>query len=453
MTVQSGLPAVAVVHSPGGAANLREIYAASRGVCSPILVLRESVVTAWPDVADAASRIFGRIVVCPDGDVSSTLRSLSPEGMVTFHDGELDVTDLAMRDLALPGRPNSVSPWDKYFQRKALNLAGLSSLKAVKVDSVDHFIDAVGEVGLPAVLKPRRGVGGRGVAFVTEQNDVVYQRRNRRSWQGLLLETALPRAHHPSGSPWMGDFVSVESISSRAGCKHIAVFDKLPVSVCERQGVDGADLVRVTGDTTPTRLPVDVLKTVLDLTEAALDVLNVGYRVTHTEVSVAGETPEIIEVNGRVGGHLSRVLRVLDGPDLVQASLYASFGQDSRDQCLNTGYAGGIFMPFPSPFGPVKSQVDRRQIRKIPNIVGVDEVAKRGQPRSATGSRMCNVTIRADTAAEFDDAVPRTLRQLAELFRQDGSMSDRWIERAIGADGRCRIHQGKESAEATGLTQ
>jgi hypothetical protein len=61
--------------------------------------------------------------------------------------------------------------------------------------------------------------------------------------------------------------------------------------------------VAETGDVTPSRLPPDVRGLALERTGAALDALDVRWRVTHTELRVTQTEVEVIEVNhGRVGG-------------------------------------------------------------------------------------------------------------------------------------------------------
>ncbi len=94
----------------------------------------------------------------------------------------------------------------------------------------------------------------------------------------------------------------------------------------------------------------------LERTSAALDALDVRWRVTHTELRVTQSEVEIIEVNGRVGGYLARLLRPLGGPDLVRAALTVALGRvpncegpvDDR-----RGYMFGLYMPFPRREGMV----------------------------------------------------------------------------------------------------
>src|SRR5262249_4283548 len=157
-------------------------------------------------------------------------------------------------------------------------------------------------IGVPGVLKPRRGVSGAGVAFLDSLDDAEHQVAQRISWGGLVYEAAIPAATHPSGVPWLADFVSVETVSAAHRRTHVVVFDKLPVGVRRRSGVVGVDAVFVTGDVVPFRIPARVREMVLQKVSAALSVLEVRHRVTHTELRILTDYAEIIEVNGRVGG-------------------------------------------------------------------------------------------------------------------------------------------------------
>ncbi|MER6738264.1 ATP-grasp domain-containing protein [Streptomyces puniciscabiei] len=423
---------MAILHRPHGAAGLREIFAASRGLCEPHLVLRQEVAERDPEILRTASSLFP-VSVCAGDDVTSAVRELSAEGLVTFHDAELEHVDAALAALGLPGRSLVDDAWDKLVQRRAFASAGCSAIRAVPVDRPEDLRNAIARIGLPAVLKPRRAAGGGGVAFVGTEADVQYQLDNRARWTGLLLETRIPPAAHPSGVGWLGDFVSVETASAGTDRRHLAVFDKAPVSIVARAGHDGADAVDVTGDVTPSRLPAPAYRAVLDATSAALDALGVRDRVTHTELRVGAEGVEVIEVNGRVGGHLARVLRLVGGPDLIRHALTVALGAPPTPVPETApGYAMGLFVPFSDRTGPVLSSVSRADLRVLPGVVGVDEVARPGADRQDTSGRVANLTLRAPDADTLDRYVRDVSSGLADLFEADGMRDDPWLSHLAG---------------------
>lgn len=421
-------PVVGVVHAPGGAAGLHELYAAAHRLCLLKLLFRAEVAAAHPDVVAAARQLFD-VVELPTEGITDRVAQLGLSGLTTFHDEELDFVDGLVTALGLPGAPQVTDPWDKYVQRSVLRAHDLTAVQAATVDSAQDLVTATRSLGLPAVLKPRRAVGGGGLAFLDRPNDVEHQLASRKRWAGLVVETAIPPATHPTGSALLADFVSVETVSGAHERTHVAVFDKLPISVLRRGGDDGADSVKVTGDITPSRLPQDIRAEVLDTTSRALDALRVRGRVTHTELRVGPSGIEVIEVNGRVGGHLSRLLRLTGGVDLVRCALALACARTPEPLGPAPGalWAAGVFPVFPDRRGQVRSDVSRADLRSLPGVVGVDEIASHGTPRADTGYRVTNLTLRAAGPDELDESLRGTLTGLADLFAADGLPHDPWL--------------------------
>jgi hypothetical protein len=426
----SDLPLVGVLHQPYGAVALREIYLAANGLCQPAVLLRQPVAQAHPDVAEIARTLFPVHILPPDG-VADAVAGLGLAGVTTFHDAELELAEEVAAALGLPGVSGIARPWDKLNQRQAFARAGLSALRAAAVDSPASFLEAVRVVGLPAVLKPRRAAGGAGVTFIRDQDDVSFQQRRRTTWAGLLLEARIPSSNHPSGIPWLGDYVSVETVSAASTRSHVAIFDKAPVNVAPRAGTGGSDIVAETGDVTPSRLPPDVRDLALMRTGAALDALDVRWRVTHTELRVTPADVEVIEVNGRVGGYLARLLRPLGGPDLVRAALTMALGRAPNcegpvgDQ---RGYMFGLYMPFPRREGVVASRVTRADLRALPGVMAVDVMAAQGDQRRDSRFLAADVTVRAGSAREMDERATAVIRGIAHLYAADGLENDPWLQ-------------------------
>jgi hypothetical protein len=410
------LPKVGILHRPGAAAGLSEIYKSAQGVCEPVLFIHASA-AGNAGVLEVARSLF-RTEVVSEAELAPACRGLGVAGLTAFHDLDLDLLDTTLQELALPGVGTVAQPWDKLVQRQRIPAA--LSVPAVAVESADTFGEAVSRIGLPAVLKPRRATGGAGLAFLHDTDDIAYQLAHRSRWDGYLLEAVVPPGRHPSGAGYLADFVSVETLNTATGRIHAAVFDKIPVTVWARRGVDGADLVSVSGDIVPTRLDERDTREVVEAVDVTLSALGVRSRVTHTEVKLGSEGPVIIEVNGRVGGHLNRLLSLLDGSDLVRAALQLALGLDP-DIVVEPrrGYAMGYYPSFPEPAEQVRSNVTARQVRALPSVTAVTELAKHGQDRQATSNRMANVLLRADDLATLDAAAAALEHGLRALFAED----------------------------------
>jgi hypothetical protein len=412
------LPRVGVLHAPFGAASLREILKAAAGLAEVVWIFTAEVAAAEPEIVRVAGQL-GAATVTPSDEVASAAARLRVDGLTTFHDAMVDPCDAALAQLGLPGAGTIPDPWDKLSQRRRLTGAGLSRVECREVNSRDDFMIGRRELAQPCVLKPRRGVGGSGVAFIESDADEAYQLRHRRDWTDLLLETRLPEGRHPAAD-WLADFVSVETASTASDRFHLAVFDKAPVHVERHAGRDGADAVAVTGDITPSRLPPDLRAAVLDHVDRCLERLGVRWRVTHTEVRLTPDGPDLVEINGRVGGHLNRLLRLVNGPDLIQTALGLALGRQPRPHAApEPGFAMGFFPPFPRRGHLVRSAVRRSDLRRLPSVVGVDEVAQAGREQSETGYRMANLTLFAETARSLDELARSIPPRLRELFVAD----------------------------------
>jgi biotin carboxylase len=404
-------PRIGVCQAPQAAANLREIVSAATGWCEPVLLIRARVADTYPDYVRTAARILETHVLSPGSGVAR-VRALALDGLTTFHDDELELIN------ELNGH-DSDRRWDKYTQRRLLAEAGIGSVRAVPVDSDLEFLAAINEIGLPCVLKPRRGSGGAGIAFVRAEEDARHQVEHRRSWSNLLVEEVISATSHPSGVPWLADYVSVETISVGSTRRHLAILDKLPVSVTNRAGVDGADLVCVTGDVYPSSLPAEFAALAMSTTDRVLDALGVRSGMTHTELKITDHGFELIEVNGRLAGHTSRLTRLVGGPDLVRAALQAAVGVRPAPTAPNRGVACGMFPRFRDRSGLVRSAVERKHLRALPGVRGVDEVAAAGTARERDDGRVANISIRADSWPVLEENLRSAARALRELFHRD----------------------------------
>ncbi|MET7426149.1 hypothetical protein [Dactylosporangium sp. NPDC005555] len=406
------------MHAPFGAASLRDIKRAAEGVCCPVLLIRDEVAAEQPGLVALARRLFETVVVA-DGSESTLVRQCRLDGVTTFHDAELDLVDRVLASAGLPGRTGVDHAWDKLVQRSTLREHGLTSVRARGVDSREDLAAAVAELGRPGVLKPRRANTGTSLAMIDTADDFRHQMTARAAWRGLLYETRIPDGAHPSGVGWLGDFVSVETINTDRH-RHVAVVDKLGPSLVKHCGADGADSLNEVGDLVPSRLPGDMLAEVLDYTSRCLDALGVTWRVTHSEVKLTPTGPELIEVNGRTAGYLSRLVGLAHGPDLIRAALGLAVGRSPAEPLDGLSGSALLLLPaFPDRRGAVLSDVSAADLLRLPGVVGVDEVASAGDPRSRNGFRMAVLNLVADSFDEISAGREATLDGINRLFARD----------------------------------
>ena len=158
----------------------------------------------------------------------------------------------------------------------------------------------------------------------------------------------------------------------------------------------------------------------MDYAARCLEALGVRSRVTHTELKLSPAGIELIEVNGRTAGYLAKLLQAAGGEDLIRCALMLAAGQAPRPTGRHPlDHTLLLLPPFPVRGGAVRSAVTMPQLRDLPGVIGVDEVAEQGQQRSATGHRMVAMTVRAPGAAELDSLRAAVMFDITRLFADD----------------------------------
>lgn len=310
MTVPSkAAERVAVLHGSQPSVAVRELVRAAQGSYRLLFV-----VEATGEVSSAETNLLarlGEVVVAPTSAWPEEVGRARVRGVTTFDDRYVEDLEQVARACGLPGSSRLAHPWDKYVQRRALNAAGASSAEVRLLSGT--AIELAAEIGLPAVVKPLRGSTSRGVAIV---NTIAELERARRAHPGDLLLEQLMDVDEGSARPGYAPFVSVETASDATRRVHFAVTDKLEL-------VDG---YLETGHVTPSRLPEPTVRSVVATVDRALDALGVSARVTHTEVRLTSSGPQVIEVNGRLGGFVQGLVRRSAALDAAALALRVATG-------------------------------------------------------------------------------------------------------------------------------
>jgi biotin carboxylase len=347
-------------------------------------------------IAPIAAAI-GRVLATPVWDVEqcvSLVGDIRVQGVVTFSDELLPIAHELASRLGCPRNDSHsiTALTDKLVQRGTLNTAGVSSTRFSSVSSRSDLLAAVDAVGLPAVLKPRRGSASRGVRYLGRKSDVAAA--GHALSQPSLVEEALPSGQHPVG-PWLGDYVSVETVVCRDARVHFAVCDKLPI----------ADPFRETGFIVPSALPETTRNEVEELVARALAALGVNRGVTHTEVKLCDDGPRIIEVNGRLGGSVHRLVSRISNIDPIRLALNAATQCDTLPTAIvMRGVVASRFVLAPVEAERVLALPDVHRLRQLPGVWMVDGHVNAGDKIDASAgslSRLQTVSVLADDHDEL----------------------------------------------------
>jgi hypothetical protein len=426
---ESDIPTIAVVHDAGAAVGVRDVLMAARGVYEIIFVFRSRIAESNPDLVRLTSAVASTAVIAEDSDFATQISRRGLLGVTTFHDAEVEFANAIATELGLPSAPTLPDAWDKFRQQQILRKAGVTSRAVAAVESPADLRSAVSKLGLPGVLKPRRGVSGRGVTFLRHDADVQAECRHRNSWQNSVFEQLIPAGMHPSGVAWLADYVSVDTVSDAASNHHhVVILDKFPLSRIPQSAAAAAYATQETGDVCPSIIPESVAAEVESRVSAALDALKIRSRVSHTEVRIGGGAPEIIEVNGRMGGEVAGLVRAMKGPDIVRAALDVAAGaKPDLGASWASGFRALLHAPFTEREGLVRSDVTISAIRSIPGVAAVSGVAQHGARRADSSFHTSNIAVNGDDHDNLRRHVSQVLTQVGVLFSADGMHTDPWL--------------------------
>ncbi len=308
-------PKLVVVYHPHSISPF-EIAEAARDQCDLIWVLDRT--DPWLEPLVALIRRLGTTVDTAglsDSEVAAQVARKHPDGVISF----LEQLPLAAAIAQACGlRFHSPSTADlltnKNSQRLALAEAGVPG---PGFWSVGHDTDAtvraelVSQLHYPVVLKPQDGSGSQNTCQV-DDGDALRRLLDDAQGRGedMLVEEVLAEAR-PRGSQRFADVLMVDSFVTGGRITHYLVAGHfIP-----------APPFRGTGSFMPSDLSDADTKAVLEATEAAIVALGVEEGFTNTDVILTPDGPRVLEVNGRIGGQVPRLLHLAGAPALLPEAM------------------------------------------------------------------------------------------------------------------------------------
>ncbi len=384
-----------------------------------VLVVAVSGAEVTAHRAQILGEYFPVTVVANDRELESTIlraaEEWGAEGVLAFSEITAHAAAGAARKLGLPSNPEptQLALGDKLLQRRALQRGGVEVPAFYSVAEESDLEPALREVGLPAVLKPRRGMGSFAVFDVASGDELAAAYRegvaqyasDHRSvnYEPLfLLESKLIGARlHPD--PRIGDYNSVDTIVGGGKAVHFSVEDKLPL----------AEPFRESGHLIPSTLPDESRQQLLDLVDRTVRALGITTGALQTEIKCTADGPRILEVNGRCGGGSPTILEVGGASDMIAIVADVALGGSPPDP-----------MPFQRNVAWLTPQAPARRVRitrvpsaedilRLPGVVTAEVVASVGaEPDWRRGTK--SNFVRALAASQSRE-------ELIELARRLGS--------------------------------
>lgn len=388
-------------------ASLVEILDASAGRCELVIVNAGS--RPWQDeelaaFEGAADHVDG--VPLTMAELCAELAGKHLDGVMTLSDHLLPLVARVAAQLGLPYHDETTAHalTRKDVQRRLLAAAGLDQPRTALIRRAGDIPAALEAVGFPAVLKPVHGAGSAGVFAINDADELTATLKSVAerpltgvgtdafTFDGTLpwqLEERMGEGRHPAGD-WLGNYVSVETAALGPGRYwHFWITDRLPLTWPFRE----------TGLVAPTLLPPDVQANVRDLASRALSALGVLTGLTHTEIKLTRDGPQVIEVNGRLGGFIGQLAGRLSDLDPTRLALEAALGQVVAPRpVVVAGGCEAVYLVFPPTWAKTLTRLpDPAGVCRIPGVWRVDSRTQPGGQvdyRSGTVGRVQAVWLR-----------------------------------------------------------
>ncbi|MBT2481651.1 acetyl-CoA carboxylase biotin carboxylase subunit family protein [Streptomyces sp. ISL-94] len=346
-----------------GAVNPLEAYVGLSAIAQPVFAMAPS--EHGERALNVVERLGESVVLGSSASLSADrLRRFTPAGIVTFSEDMVEPTAELARHLGLSyhQEPTLGCLKDKYLQRLRLRERGVDATVTHRIQNRADVAAAMAEFDAPVILKPARGGASRDTHVISHPDrgvQLVDALLDRYLPAGLVIEELLVGRRMPAG---IGDYISIESAVVDGRITHLAVTGKFALAAPFRE----------VGQFWPALLDEDIRRASLNLATAGLTALDVRRGVTHTEIKLTPDGPRIIEINGRLGGHIHELARRAGVPSPIEIAGTIALGADP---------APSMFRPPPGVYWQYNTPAPRRLARLVANahaatVTGLDGVSK-----------------------------------------------------------------------------
>jgi biotin carboxylase len=319
-----------------------KVIEASKGIWRTVWMIdrNEDGVSEWL----RPLRRFGEVIDVTGLPLDAAVDAVAhyePGGIIAFCDEGLPITAAIGTRLGLPAFSEASTErlTNKVIQREALRAAGLPvpAFHALPACASSERISRIARlVRYPAVVKPQCGAGSRDTYRVWHPDELLGVVRGQLQLDSdLIVEEELPDGW-PRGQRLDSDIVSVESIVARGRLSHFAVTGRTAF----------AEPFLETGMFIPSTLPDDDVDAVLLTAGRAIEAMGTDSGAFHTEIKLTPDGPRVVEVNGRVGGHIAQLLESATGQSTYAIAGRVALGEDvvfdQLFECTKVGYTFSV---------------------------------------------------------------------------------------------------------------
>ena len=333
------------------------------------------------------------------------LRGREFDGVAAVGDGPAVLAAAAAEALGIPfhSLAGARACQDKFLARQLYQAAGLPVPRFFRA-TIDEDARAMARrAPFPCVLKPLGLSASRGVIRANGETEFIAAFERIRK----LLETSHDlrrrRLRHLQVEDYIpGREFAIEGLVTHGELRAFAIFDK-PDPL---EGPFFEETIYVT----PSRLPDEVQRALMDTTARAVRALGLRHGPVHAELRHNETGPWMLETAARpIGGLCARALRFRGGTPLEEVILRHAVGEDVGAAPLE-GPACGVMM-IPIPGGGVYQSVEGvESAAALPGVEDVIITAQAGQrmvPLPEGSSYLGFIFARAGAPEEVETALRR----------------------------------------------
>jgi biotin carboxylase len=376
-----------------------QLAEASHGVCDLVWLIdaQDQAAAAVRPLLQRSGTVVDALGMSPVA-AAEALRPLTPDGIATFYDTGMEHVAAIAAELGLPfnGTDTARSLEDKYYQREALRASGLPTPPVVSIRSdmdPGSLLSLADQIEYPAVLKPRRASGSWHTFVVADASEL--NARLAELGQGppedLIVEGYLSDGDAmPAG--FEADYVSVETVVADGEMTHLAITGRFPL----------VEPLRETGFFIPSTLDAAASDAVIEVAAAALRALGFTWGCAHTEIKLTAEGPQVIEINGRIGGGVPEMLNLVASVDPIALAMRAALGLELGVPSMPETQ-GVAYRFFYQPPASARRLVALEGLDDLARRPGVDDVFMHHRPGTELDARNGTRTYLFAVVGSVDD--------------------------------------------------
>lgn len=476
---------VVVLVGPGGSLTPTDLALACKGLAEPRFLL---------DSRDPASeplyevcRALGpaeRVDFADPAACLAAVREAGADAVTTFTEQLCALA--AVLDREGCGYDGNHVAWGrKDLQRHALRRAGVSGVRSAPLPDAGALRAFAAEVGFPFVVKPVDGFASRDTWQLNapaDMDEFIEAETARHSggdsgrdartgpggeagarhgsagqgsggggaggWsQGLYAEEFIAGRPAAASMPsWVADYGSADVLlggvrpDAYTGPDGHAAHDAhAPALITSRSPL--AWPFRETGMILPSPLPEDEQRAYAAVARRALAAVGATKGAFHVELKSTAAGPEVIEINGRIGGFLARLLRLASDADLGRQAVACALGHTPVLEPRWRRCVALVVHQPPPAARRVTAVPTRAALAALPGVIGVDMLAAPGDQvhwRYGTLGMTARLWVAGDDHAQLRERFAGVTEFLVDrIGYADGAgrpVRDRtWLEALAGS--------------------